>query len=70
MKEEWAVRRSLWMAMHFRPYVIRTESQKDVRLWRIKEKVLKLLGEDSKYCTHEYHVIHLFLFTPDDKSRL
>ncbi|XP_057209423.1 TATA box-binding protein-associated factor RNA polymerase I subunit A [Triplophysa rosa] len=46
VKEEWAVRRSLWMAFHFRPYIIKTESQKDVRLWRIKERVLKLLGED------------------------
>ncbi|XP_056619784.1 TATA box-binding protein-associated factor RNA polymerase I subunit A isoform X1 [Triplophysa dalaica] len=46
VKEEWAVRRSLWMAFHFRPYIIRMESQKDVRLWRIKERVLKLLGED------------------------
>lgn len=46
VKEEWAVRSSLWMAMHFRPYIIRTESQNDVRLWRIKERVLKHLGED------------------------
>lgn len=48
IRKEWAIRKSLWLAMHFRPYIGKAESERDVKLLQIKAKVLRLTGESNR----------------------
>lgn len=49
LKKEWVGRRDLWLAMHYRDYHGRKDSQENVKLLKIKANVAKLLGEHSEY---------------------